>query len=96
MEEIEIVLVYQENKYSMKVQDPTKSIAEALKEIVEALKLSWQDAGGNPITYHLGRNTGDEEEILRPKFKGREQTLFDYNIKQGDELILIKEVIAGF
>jgi uncharacterized ubiquitin-like protein YukD len=95
MEEIEIVLVYQENKYSMRVQDPTKSIKEALKEIVEALKLSWTDAGGNPITYHLGRNTGEEEEILRPKFQGKEQTLFDYNIKQGDELILIKEVIAG-
>lgn len=96
MEEIDIVLVYQENKYSMKVEDPTKSIGEALKEIVEALKLSWQDAGGNPITYHLGRNTGEEEEILRPKFQGREQTIFDYNIQQGDELILIKEVIAGF
>ena len=95
MEEIEIVLVHQENKYSMKVEDTTKSITEALKDIVEALQLSWQDAGGNPITYHLGRNTGEEEEILRPKFQGREQTLFDYNIKQGDELILIKEVIAG-
>lgn len=95
MEEIEIVLVYQDNKYSMKVEDPTKAIAEALKEIVEALQLSWQDAGGNPITYHLGRNAGDEEEILRPKFQGREQTIFDYNIQNGDELVLIKEVIAG-
>ncbi|HJN06068.1 MAG TPA: hypothetical protein QF480_05590 [Bacteroidales bacterium] len=94
MKEIEIVLVYQENKYSMKVEDTTKSITEALKDIVEALQLSWQDAGGNPITYHLGRNT-EEEEILRPKFQGREQTLFDYKIQQGDELILIKEVIAG-
>ena len=61
MEKIEIILVYQENKYSMQVEDPTKSISEALKEIVEALQLSWQDAGGNPITYHLGRQTGDEE-----------------------------------
>jgi len=95
MEKVEIVLVYQENKYSMQVEDPTKSITEALKEIVEALQLSWQDAGGNPITYHLGRQTGDEEEILRPKFQGKEQTLFDYKIQQGDELILIKEVIAG-
>ena len=95
MEEIEIVLVYQDNKYSMKVEDPTKSITEALKEIVDALQLSWQDAGGNPITYHLGRNAGDEEEILRPKFQGKEQTIFDYNIKHEDELVLIKEVIAG-
>lgn len=95
MEEIEIVLVYQDNKYSMKVEDPTKSITEALKEIVDALQLSWQDAGGNPITYHLGRNVGEEEEILRPKFQGKEQTIFDYSIQNGDELILIKEVIAG-
>ena len=95
MEKIEIVLVYQENKFSMQVEDPTKSITDALKEIVEALQLSWQDAGGNPITYHLGRNAGEEEEILRPKFQGKEQTLFDYKIQQGDELILIKEVIAG-
>lgn len=95
MEEVEIVLVYQDNKYSMKIENLTKSVNEALKEIVEALQLSWRDGGGNPITYHLGRNMGDEEEILRPKFKGKEQTLFDYKINPGDELILIKEVIAG-
>jgi len=95
MEEVEIVLVYQDNKYSMKIENLTKSVNEALKEIVEALQLSWRDGGGNPITYHLGRHSGEEEEILRPKFKGKEQTLFDYNINPGDELILIKEVIAG-
>ena len=95
MEEVEIVLVYQDNKYSMKVEDLTKSIADAIKEIVEALQLSWRDGGGNPITYHLGRNTGEEEEILKPRSKGKDQTLFDYKINNGDELILIKEVIAG-
>ncbi len=95
MEEVEIVLVYQDDKYSMKIENLTKSVGEALKEIVEALQLSWRDGGGNPITYHLGRNTGSDEEILRPKFKGKEQTLYDYSIKPGDELILIKEVIAG-
>ena len=95
MEKIEIVLVYQENKYSMQVEDLTKPITDIIKEIVEALRLSWQDAGGNPITYHLGRHTGNEEEILRPKHQGKEQTFYDYNIRQGDELILIKEVIAG-
>lgn len=95
MEEAEIVLVYQDNKYSMKIENLTKSVSEIIKEIIEALQLSWRDGGGNPITYHLGRNVGDDEEILRPKFKGQEQSLFDYKIKTGDELILIKEVIAG-
>ncbi len=95
MEEAEIVLVYQDNKYSMKIEDLTKSVTDILKEIVEALQLSWRDGGGNPITYHLGRNKDGEEEILRPKFKGKEQSLFDYKIKTDDEIILIKEVIAG-
>lgn len=95
MDEAEIVLVYQDNKYSMKIENLAKSVNEVLKEIVEALQLSWRDGGGNPITYHLGRNTGEDEEILRPKFRGNEQTLMDYEIKTGDELILIKEVIAG-
>lgn len=95
MEEAEIVLVWQDNKYSMKIENLAKSVNEVLKEIVEALQLSWRDGGGNPITYHLGRNTGEDEEILRPKFRGNEQTLLDYEIKTGDELILIKEVIAG-
>lgn len=95
MQEVEIVLTYQDNKYSMQIENLAKPVSEALKEIVEALQLSWRDGGGNPITYHLGRNKGDEEEILRPKFKGKEQTLYDYNIQPGDELILIKEVIAG-
>lgn len=95
MEEFEIILVYQDSEYSMKVEDPTKPVSEAIKEIIEALQLSWRDGGGNPITYHLGRNTGETEEILRPRIKGKDQTLFDYKIKNGDKLILIKEVIAG-
>ncbi len=95
MEEVEIVLIYQDDKYSMKIENLTRSVNEIIKEIIEALQLSWRDGGGNPITYHLGRNAGDEEEILRPKFKGREQSLLDYKIKTGDEIILIKEVIAG-
>ena len=95
MEEVEIVLAYQDNKYSMKIEDLTKSVADAIKEIVEALQLSWRDGGGNTITYHLGRNTGDEEEILKPRSKGNDLTLFDYKIENGDELVLIKEVIAG-
>lgn len=95
MEEIEIVLFYQDSEYSMKVEDLTKPVAEAIKEIVEALQLSWRDGGGNPITYHLGRTAGAEEEILKPRLKGKDQTLYDYSIKNGDRLILIKEVIAG-
>lgn len=95
MEELEIVLFYQDTEYSMKVEDLTKPVADAIKEIVEALQLSWRDGGGNPITYHLGRTTGSEEEILKPRIKGKDQTLYDYNISNGDRLILIKEVIAG-
>lgn len=95
MERIEIILVYQDSEYSMQIEDLTKSVAETVKEIVEALQLSWSDGGGNPITYHLGRSTGRDEEILKPKLKGKDQTLYDYNIKNDDKLILIKEVIAG-
>lgn len=95
MERIEIILVYQDSEYSMQIEDLTKPVAETVKEIVEALQLSWSDGGGNPITYHLGRSTGHEEEILKPKIKGKDQTLYDYNIKNDDKLILIKEVIAG-
>lgn len=95
MEELEIVLFYQDSEYSMKVEDLTKPVSEAIKEIVEALQLSWTDPGGNPITYHLGRNIGGEEEILKARIKGKDQTFFDYRIRNGDRLILIKEVIAG-
>ncbi len=74
MEEAEIVLIYQDDKYSMKIENLTKSVTEALKEIVVALQLSWRDGGGNPITYHLGRNTGNDEEILLKRTTSSEDT----------------------
>jgi hypothetical protein len=55
------------------------------------------DNGGNRIRYYLGRMTeeGKSEVIKEKNSEGEEQSLFDYGVKEGDKLIIIKKVIAG-
>jgi len=90
-----LTINYQGKDTDVEIEDQTNSIQEIINKLVVALDLSRTDGAGNPASYHLGRLTDDFDEILPPFINGKEQTLLDYNIKDGDKLSLTMIPIAG-
>jgi hypothetical protein len=97
---LRLFIYFREKKVSI-ITDPRKTIRcflDSLKEQAkenpeEFLRLPEMDiAGGYRIRYMLGReNASGKLEILKELNNNREeQSLFDYNVKDGDELILIR------
>ena len=101
---IKVIVSFENKKVGMRVENPMQSIKitidnikkEARNEPEKLWYLPEMDAGDNIIRYYLGRkNENGKDEILKEKREGFEQSLFDYGVKEGDQLILIKKVIAG-
>jgi len=101
---MKLIFSYENKSCAIRVLNTKESIKFTLEKIKEEAKnapdklwiLPEMDNGGNRIKYYLGRLTEDgKSEILKEKKNGEEQSLFDYGIKEGDKLIIIKRVIAG-
>lgn len=84
--------------------DPTNNLKVTIDNIKKIARdnpgKSWDlpemNHGGQRIVYRLGRNVNGKNEIFQPiNNKGEEQCLMDYNVKEGDSLILVQKVIAG-
>jgi len=83
--------------------DPTNNIKVTIDNIKKIARdnpgkywdLPEMNNGGQRIAYRLGRNVNGKNEIFQPTNKGEEQCLADYNVKEGDNLILVQKVIAG-
>jgi len=101
---IRVIFSYENKKVVIRVENLKQNIKATIDNIkMEARnnpEKMWQlpeiDAGDNIIRYYLGRKDKDgRDEILKEKKDGEEQSLFDYGVKDGDQLIIIKRVIAG-
>lgn len=100
---IELVLTYQGKSVLVETNpyntiehfiDETKKQA---KENPEMFNMPELDMGNNPMYYFLTRVKRDgQTEILKPRNKEKEnQTLDDYDVNSGDELIIQSKPIAG-
>ena len=49
------------------------------------------DDEGNPMAYFVAKIMDGQTEILKPRNGGIDMTLFDYGVKEGDELIIVQE-----
>jgi len=101
---MELVLTYQ-GKSVLVETNPYNTIEHFIEETKKQAKsasdemfnMPEMDMGNNPMYYFLTRVSNDgQTEILKPKNREKEnQTLSDYNIKSGDELIIQSKPIAG-
>jgi len=100
---IEVLLTYQ-GKSVVVDTNPYKTIEYFIEETkrqakenpVEMFNMPELDMGNNPMYYFLTRVKNGKTEILKPRNKEKEnQTLDDYNVKSGDELIIQSKPIAG-
>jgi len=102
---IKVLFSFENRKVAMRVENPKQSIKQTIENIKKEARndpekiwyLPEMDAGDNIIRYYLGRkDEKGKDEILKEKNKeGLEQSLYDYGVKEGDHLVIIKKVIAG-
>ena len=100
---IEIALTHQ-GKSVLVETNPYNTIEHFLEETkkqakenpIEMFNMPELDMGNNPMFYFLTRIKNKQTEILKAKNKEKEnQTLDDYGVKSGDELIIQSKPIAG-
>ena len=102
---IRVIFTYENKSAVIRVINPQESIKFTIEKVKEEARcipdklwiLPEVDNGGNRIKYYFGRmNEDGRSEILKEKNSaGEEQSLFDYKVKEGDKLIIIKKTIAG-
>ena len=100
---IELVLTYQ-GKSVLVETNPYNTIEHFIEETKKKVKehptemfnMPEVDMGNNPMYYFLTRLKDGQTEILKPKNREKNnQTLEDYKISAGDELIIQSKPIAG-
>lgn len=80
------------------VSDPNKTIREQIDSIVRVFELPTYLSNGLPRQYLLGLFMQGEEEPVILDFEdeeGNQQSIMDYNIKNGDHLHLIQPPLYG-
>jgi len=102
---IKLLFAYQNRTCAIRVLNPKESIKYTIDKLKEETRnypdklwnLTELDEGGQRIKYFLGRKAENgKEEILKEKnAAGEEQSLFDYNVQEGDLLTIIKRTVAG-
>lgn len=101
---IKVLISFENKKVAMRVENPKQSVKQTIENIKKEARsdpdkiwhLPEMDAGDNIIRYYLGRkDENGKDEILKERKDRDEQSLFDYGVKEGDLLVLIKKVIAG-
>jgi len=101
---IELVLTYQGKSIGVET-NPYNTIEHFINEMknqakenpTEMFNMPELDMGNNPMYYFLTRVKKDgQTEILKPRNRAKEnQTLDDYDVESGDELIIQSKPIAG-
>ena len=95
MESNGITVIVKHKGYSKKViiKDPvTKSVNEFIENMIALFKLSKMDKQGNPHQFFLGRKS--EQAFNNPREK-TEKMIADFNVEDGEELVLWFNVIPG-
>ena len=82
----------------VKIEDLCRSIRLLVNNIIREFELPMMDAGGNPLSYFLGKiYEGEDDPVIFEKEDedGNELCLLDYDVASGDHLVLICSVLSG-
>lgn len=96
-EEFYLFLTYKGTKYRFKVSDPTASMGQLMKNLKETgiFEMPSTDNSGAPILYYFAKVKDGKSIVLKPKHGREEMHLYDYEVNNGDSLLIIYEPIAG-
>ncbi len=105
MDDFFLNIIYKNKKVKFKVVNPYAPLATLMNNLRHAIgsdgKLIFDfpsiDTTGAPLDYFFGKEDSDVNEIrvLRPRIGKSDQTLADYNVKNGDSLFLVPDPFPG-
>ena len=105
MEEFLLDLIYKNKTVKFRVVNPDAPLSTLMNNLRHAVgndgKLIFDfpsiDNTGAPIDYFFGKDDPEVHEVrvLRPRIGKDDQTLADYNVKNGDKLFLVPDPFPG-
>jgi hypothetical protein len=105
MEEFLLDLIYKNKTVKFRVVNPDAPLSTLMNNLRHAVgndgKLIFDfpsiDNTGAPIDYFFGKEDPEVHEVrvLRPRIGKDDQTLADYNVKNGDKLFLVPDPFPG-
>ena len=105
MEDFLLDIVYKNKKVRFKVVNPEAPLSTPMTNLRHAIgndgKLIFDfpsiDSTGAPLDYFFGKEDPNVHEIrvLRPRIGRTDQTLADYQVKNGDTLCLVPDPFPG-
>ena len=105
MEEFFLNIVYKNKKVRFRIANPEAPLSTLMSNLRHALAKDGRlilafpsvDTTGAPLDYFFGKEDSQISEIrvLRPRIGKVDQTLADYNIKNGDTVFLIPDPFPG-
>lgn len=105
MEEFLLDIIYKNKTVKFRVVNPDAPLSTLMTNLRHAVgndgKLIFDfpsiDNTGAPLDYFFGKEDPAVHEIrvLRPRIGKQDQTLADYNVKNGDKLFLVPDPFPG-
>ena len=105
MEEFFLNIVYKNKKVRFRIANPEAPLSTLMNNLRHAIGKDGRlifdfpsvDMSGAPLDYFFGKEDSQITEIrvLRPRIGKVDQTLADYNIKNGDSVYLIPDPFPG-
>ena len=105
MEDFYIHIIYKEKQVKFRVANPQGSLNTLMTNLRHCVGQDGRlifdfpsiDATGAPLDYFFGKEDPKVHEIrvLRPRIGKTEQTLADYNVNNGDTLVLVPDPFPG-
>lgn len=105
MEEFLLDLIYKNKTVKFRVVNPEAPLSTLMNNLRHAVgndgKLIFDfpsiDNTGAPLDYFFGKEDPEVHEVrvLRPRIGKDDQTLADYNVKNGDKLFLVPDPFPG-
>lgn len=104
MEDYFLFVTYKGKTVKFKILNPSDSLNTLMEKLrklkdttgVPIFDLPNVDPSGAPINYYFGKvDDNGQQIILNPKVGKTELYLHDYNVQNGDKVIVIYEPIAG-
>lgn len=92
-----VFIAYKEKKIKFKVKNPNDSLDTLMENLkrTNLFDMPSIDQSGAPLDYFFGKVDDGGKNILNPKIGKTEMHLSDYNVKNGDTLVVTYSPMPG-
>lgn len=105
MDDFYVNIVYKDKHVKFRIANPMSPLATLMNNLRHSIGQDGRlifdfpsvDSTGAPLDYFFGKEDPEVHEIrvMRPRIGRTEQTLADYNVKNGDTIFLVPDPFPG-